>query len=49
MAASGLRHRHGLDGLRVADASVFPQSPRSTTAWPTAVVGERVAQLVAAG
>jgi choline dehydrogenase len=40
---------HGLDGLRVADASVFPQPPRATTAWPTAVVGERAAQLIAAG
>jgi choline dehydrogenase len=40
---------HGLDGLRVADASVFPQPPRATTAWPTAVVGERAAQLIAGG
>ena len=40
---------HGLECLRVADASVFPQPPRATTAWPTAVVGERAAQLIAAG
>jgi choline dehydrogenase len=40
---------YGLDGLRVADASVFAHPPRSTTAWPTAVVGERTAQLIAAG
>ncbi|HEU0194459.1 MAG TPA: GMC family oxidoreductase [Gaiellales bacterium] len=40
---------HGVEGLRVADASVFPQPPRATTAWPTAVVGERAAQLMTAG
>jgi len=40
---------HGLECLRVADASVFPQPPRATTAWPTAAVGERAAQLIAAG
>lgn len=40
---------HGLEGLRVADASIFPDQPRATTAWPTAVVGERAAQLMLAG
>jgi choline dehydrogenase len=35
---------HGLDGLYVADASVFPDIPRGTTALPTTVVGERIAR-----
>ncbi|MFI8480232.1 GMC family oxidoreductase [Pseudomonas sp. NPDC078700] len=34
---------HGLDGLYVADASVFPDVPRGTTALASAVVGERIA------
>lgn len=34
---------HGLEGLHVADASVFPEVPRGTTALPCAVVGERIA------
>jgi choline dehydrogenase len=33
---------HGIDGLLVADASLFPSLPRSTPAWPVAVVGEVV-------
>jgi choline dehydrogenase len=34
---------HGIDGLYLADASIFPNVPRGTTALPTTVVGERVA------
>jgi len=34
---------HGISGLYVADASVFPDVPRGTTALATAVVGERIA------
>ncbi|WP_411142116.1 GMC family oxidoreductase [Streptomyces sp. x-80] len=34
---------HGLDGLHIADASVFPDIPRGTPALPTTVVGERIA------
>ncbi len=33
---------HGVESLRVADASVFPEIPRSTPALPTVVVGERI-------
>jgi choline dehydrogenase len=33
----------GVDGLRVADASIFPEIPRSTPALPTVVVGEHMA------
>lgn len=40
-----------LDGsptIRLADASIFPVIPRGTTAMPTTVVGERVAELMGA-
>jgi choline dehydrogenase len=37
---------HGVRGLRVADASVFPNLPRATPALPTAVIGERIADLI---
>ncbi|MFE6487265.1 GMC oxidoreductase, partial [Streptomyces sp. NPDC057757] len=37
---------HGLEGLHVADASVFPDIPRATPAHPTAVVGERIASFL---
>jgi choline dehydrogenase len=33
---------HGVVGLRVADASVFPEVPRATPALPVVVVGERI-------
>lgn len=37
---------HGIEGLYVADASVFPDIPRGTTALPTTVVGERIASFL---
>ena len=37
---------HGLPTVRLADASIFPAIPRGTTATPTTVVGERVAELM---
>jgi choline dehydrogenase len=37
---------HGVRGLRVADASVFPDLPRATPALPIAVIGERIADLI---
>ena len=37
----------GIDGLRVADASVFPQITRSNTNAPTIMVGEKAADLLA--
>ncbi|MER5197275.1 GMC family oxidoreductase [Streptomyces sp. NPDC002755] len=37
---------HGLEGLHIADASVFPDIPRGTPAHPTAVVGERIASFL---
>ena len=35
----------GLANVRVADASVFPDVPRATTAFPTVLVAERMADL----
>ncbi|MBL3747794.1 GMC family oxidoreductase, partial [Mycobacteroides abscessus subsp. massiliense] len=37
---------HGIDNLYIADASVFPDIPRGTTALPTTVVGERIASFL---
>ena len=39
---------HGMPAIRLADASIFPAIPRGTTAMPTTVVGERVAELMGA-
>jgi choline dehydrogenase len=38
----------GIDGLRVADASVMPKLPRGHTNWPTVMIAERASELVAA-
>ncbi len=38
----------GIDGLRVADASVMPKLPRGHTNWPTVMIAERASSLVAA-
>jgi choline dehydrogenase len=37
----------GVDGLIVADASLFPRVPRATTALPVTAVGEHVAAMLA--
>jgi choline dehydrogenase len=37
---------HGIDGLRVADASVMPEVPSGNTNLPTIMVGERAADLI---
>jgi 5-(hydroxymethyl)furfural/furfural oxidase len=39
---------HGIEGLRVADASVMPTIPRVNTNLSTAAVAERVAELLRA-
>ena len=38
----------GIEGLRVADASVMPKLPRGHTNWPTVMIAERAASFVAA-
>ncbi len=40
---------HGLEGLRVADASIFPDQPRASTACPAMLVGERIADFMKEG
>ena len=37
---------HGLDGLRIADASVMPRVTTGNTQAPCAVIGERAAELI---
>lgn len=36
----------GIEGLRVADASIMPWVPRANTNLPTMMIGERIARLV---
>jgi choline dehydrogenase len=38
----------GVEGLRVADASIFPEIARGTPALPTVVVGEHMAARILA-
>lgn len=38
---------HGIEGLRVADASIMPSIPSGNTAAPCVMIGEKVSDLVA--
>jgi choline dehydrogenase len=38
----------GIDGLRIADASVMPKLPHGHTNWPTVMIAERASEIVAA-
>jgi 5-(hydroxymethyl)furfural/furfural oxidase len=40
---------HGIDGLRVVDASIFPTIPRANINLPTIMVAERIADLIRDG
>ena len=40
---------HGIDGLRVADASIMPDCIRANTNATTMVIGERIADLIGQG
>ena len=37
---------HGIEGLRVADASIMPECPRANTNVATMMIGERVADFM---
>src|SRR6202022_1684324 len=37
---------HGVDGLRVADASIMPQVPGGNTTPPSTIIGEKCAAMV---
>jgi choline dehydrogenase len=37
---------HGIEGLRVADASVMPEVPSGNTNVPSMMIGERAADLI---
>jgi len=37
---------HGIDGIRVADASIMPETVRANTNVTTMMIGERVASFV---
>ena len=39
---------HGIDGLRVADASIFPRITTGNTNAPSIMVGEKAADIILA-
>jgi choline dehydrogenase len=39
---------HGIEGLRIADASIMPRIPAANTMGPCVVIGERAAAMIKA-
>jgi choline dehydrogenase len=39
----------GLDSVQIADASIFPDTPRATTAFPVVMVAEQMAEIALGG
>ena len=40
---------HGIEGLRIADASILPNCPRANTNVPTMMIGEKISEFIANG
>ena len=40
---------HGVEGIRIADASVMPDCPRANTNVTTIMIGERIADFIKSG
>ena len=48
-AVDGYGRLRGVEGVLVADASIFPIIPTANTNLPTLMVGERISEFLGAG
>jgi choline dehydrogenase len=48
-AVDGCGRLRGVEGVLVADASIFPVIPTANTNLPTLMVGERISEFLRAG